>query len=60
MKINPKIEQDYNKIINIKADNIEIIKLYSEFVEGVLYAEEKTEKCQNNLKMTFNNKIEIH
>lgn len=42
MKINPKIEQDYNKIINIKEDNIEIIKLYSEFVEDFLYAEEKT------------------
>ena len=59
MKINPKIDEDYNKLINIQTNNIEIIKLYSEFVEGVLYDEEKLEKCQNNSKVIFNSKIEI-
>ena len=60
MKINPKIDEDYNNLINIQTDNIEIIKLYSEFVEGVLCDEEKTEKCQNDSKIRFISKIEIH
>jgi hypothetical protein len=46
MKYNPKIDHVYNKLVNVKTDNIEIIKLYSEFVEGVLKDEEKLKKCQ--------------
>ena len=60
MKINPKIDEDYNNLLNTQTDNSEIIKLYSEFVEGILCDEEKTEKCQNNSKITFSSKIEIH
>ena len=59
MNNNPKIEESYQKLINIKTDNVEIIKLYSQYVEGVLWDEEKLEKCQNDSKMVFN-LIEIH
>ena len=61
MKSNPKIDNIYNKLVNIRTDNIEIIKLYSEFVEGVLKDEEKLEKCQKVTKLAYNNKIsQIH
>ena len=60
MKINPKLDEDYNNLLNTQTDNSVIIKLYSEFVEGILCDEEKTEKCQNNSKITFSSQIEIH
>ena len=60
MKINPKIDEDYNKLINTQIDNYEIIKLYSQFVDGILCDEEKSEKCKKNSKVVFYNKIEIH
>jgi WD40 repeat protein len=60
MKINPKIDEDYNKLINTQTDNFEIIKLYSQFVDGILCNEEKSEICQKNSKVVFYNKIEIH
>ena len=61
MKYNPKIDKIYNKLTCIKTDNIEIIKLYSEFVEGVLKDEEKLEKCKKISKLTYsNNTVEIH
>ena len=60
MKYSPKIEESYNNLMNVKTDNLEIIKLYSEFVEGVLKDEEKLEKCQNMSKLTYSSEIEIH
>ena len=32
MKLNPKIEEIYNNLTIVKTDNLEIIKIYSEFV----------------------------
>ena len=58
MKYNPKIDDIYNRLINIKTDNIEIIKLYSEFVDGVLKDEEKLKKCQKVAKLTYINNID--
>ena len=37
MKNNIKIEELYNLIINEQTDNIEIIKLYCEYIRGVLF-----------------------
>ena len=59
MKENPKLDYLYNKLMIVKADNIEIIRLYSEFVEGILYNDELLEKCYNNSKLTYK-KMEIH
>ena len=60
MKNNPKIDEIYEKLINIQTNNIEINKLYTEFVEGVLNDEDKLEKFQNNSKISFNSFIKIH
>ena len=60
MKLNPVIEEIYNSLITVKTDNIEIIKLYSEFVEGILKDDEKLEKCQNLAKLTYSSEVEIH
>ena len=60
MKLSPIIEEIYNSLISVKTDNIEIIKLYSEFVEGILKDDEKLEKCQNMAKLTYSSEVEIH
>ena len=60
MKYSPKIEESYNNLISVKTDNLEIIKLYSEYVEKILSDEEKLEQCQNLMKLTYSNEIEIH
>ena len=60
MKLNPKIEEKYNNLTNIKTDNIEIIKLYSEFVEGVLRDEEKLEKCKNIAKLKYSTEFKTY
>ena len=53
MKDNKKIEEIYSKLIKVKTDNIEIIKLYSEFVEEILKDDEKIEKCKKTSKGVF-------
>jgi hypothetical protein len=61
MKYNPKIDNIFNNLLNVKTENIEILKLYSEFVEGVLEDEEKLKKCQKVNKLRYMNNIaEIH
>ena len=60
MKYSPKIEESYNNLISVKTDNLEIIKLYSEYVEKILCDEEKLEQCQNLMKLTYSNEIEVH
>ena len=53
-------EKSFDKLINIKVDNYEIIKLYSEFAESILNDEDKIEKCKTFLKIkNTNNIIEI-
>ena len=59
MKDNKTIEEIYSKLINVKTDNIEIIKLYSEFVEEILKDDDKLEKCKNISKMSYTNDYEI-
>ena len=61
IKLYKKIENLFAKLINTKTDNIEIINLYSEFVENILKNEEKNKKCQELKQLVFNNIInEIH
>jgi PAS domain-containing protein len=56
-KLLRKTEKSFDKLINIKIDNYEIIKLYSEFAENILNDEDKIEKCKNFLKIKNNNNI---
>ena len=56
-KLLKKTEVSFEKLINIKIDNYEIIKLYSEFVENILNDEDKIEKCKNYLKIKNSNTI---
>ena len=59
-KLLKKTEKSFDKLINIKVDNYEIIKLYAEFSENILNDEDKIEKCKNFLKIkNTNNIIEI-
>ena len=60
MNNNPKIEEIYNNLIKIQTDNIEIKKLYLEFVEDILKDEEKIEKCKAMSTVIYNNDIEIN
>ena len=60
MKFNPKLEEIYSNLINIKTDNLEVIKLYSEFIEKILKNEEKIEKYQKIAKLSFSNNFDIH
>ena len=56
-KLLKKTEKSFDKIINVKVDNYEIIKLYSEFCENILNDEDKIEKCKNCLKIKSTNII---
>ena len=59
-KLLKKTEDSFDKLINIKIDNYEIIKLYSELAENILNDEDKIQKCKNFLKIkNTNNIIEI-
>ena len=53
MKEKPQLDELYDKIMTVKTDNIEIARLYSEFVEGILCDDEKLEKCHNNSKLIY-------
>ena len=58
-KLNKKIEDIYNEIIINKTNNIEIINLYSEYLENILEDEEKYEKNRNVQKLIFNDREDI-
>lgn len=60
VKNNKIIEELYTKLISIKTDNFEIIKIYTEYVEGILCNEEKLEQCQNNTKLVYSGINEIN
>ena len=61
VKLNKKIDDSFNNIIKTKTDNLEVIKLYSDFVENILKDEEKIIKCKNLKKILHNTNFEdIH
>ena len=47
MKLNKKIEELYILLIKNKTNNIEIYKLYSEYIKNILKDEEKFQKFEN-------------
>ena len=53
MEINKKIEKLYNLLIITKTRNIEIYKLYCEYIEIILNNEEKYLKYINNYKLIY-------
>ena len=55
IKLKKTIDDCFDKLIFIKHNNIEIIKLYSEFAENILKNEEKIQKCKKLKKLTYNN-----
>ena len=54
-KLNTKIDNIYNELINTKVNNIEFIDLYSEYVQKILEDEEKYQKCIKNKRIFSNN-----
>ena len=58
MEINKKIEKLYNLLIITKTSNIEIYKLYSEYIEIILNNEEKYLKYINNYKSIYSQTVE--
>ena len=48
MKLNKRVEEIYNLIIKTKTNNIEIYKLYIEYLKNILKDEEKLHKYLNN------------
>ena len=54
-KNNKKIDEIFNELIITKANNIEIINLYSEYVEKILEDEDKYEQCQKKKKLILSN-----
>ena len=54
-KHSKKIEDIYNEIVITKENNIEIINLYSEYIEKILEDEEKYENYQKRKKIILSN-----
>ena len=57
-KLNIKIDNMYNEIINTQINNIEYIDLYSEYIEKIFEDEEKYQNCQK-CKRNFSNNFNI-
>ena len=57
IKLNKKIDNNFGKLIKIKTNNYDIIKLYSEYVENILKNKEKIKKCQELKKLLYTNNI---
>ena len=61
LKLNKKTEKIFDNLMVTKTDQIEIIKLYSEYTENILKDEEKTKKCQKLENNLYNNILnDIH
>ena len=55
-----EIDKIFNELIIEKTNNIEIINLYSDFVEKILEDEEKLKKCQEMKKIIFNSNFHFY
>ena len=53
LNYNNEIDKIFNELIMEKTNNIEIINLYSDYVEKILEDEEKFKKCQEMKKVLF-------
>ena len=60
LSCNNEIDEIFNKLIIEKTNNIEIINLYSDFVEKILEDEEKFKKCQEMKKVIYNSNFLLY
>ena len=58
MELNQKIEEAYNLLIQTKTNNIDIYKLYNEYVQSILKDEEKNENFDKIKDMIFSKSVE--
>ena len=58
MELNQKIEETYYLLIQTKTNNIDIYKLYNEYVQNILKDEEKNENCGKIRDMIFSKSVE--
>ena len=58
MEFNQKIEETYNSLIQTKTNNIDIYKLYNEYVQNILIDEEKNENFEKIKDMIFSKSVE--
>ena len=47
IKLNKTLDEVYNRLIRTKTNNIEIFKLYSDYIKNILKDEDKLQKYQN-------------
>ena len=60
LRYNNEIDQVFNELIIEKTNNIEIINLYSDFVEKILEDDEKFKKCQEIKRVIFTNNFLLY
>ena len=60
LNLNEEIDEIYNELIIEKTNNIEIIDLYSEFIEKILEDEDKLKKCQEMKKIIFDSNFHLY
>ena len=58
LELNKKIDDLYQVLIKTKTNNLEIYKLYSEFIENILKNEVKINKIQSNKSSIFSETFE--
>ena len=58
MELNQKIEETYNLLIQTKTNNIDIYKLYNEYVQNILKDEEKNDNFEKIKDMIFSKSVE--
>ena len=58
MELNQKIEETYNLLIQTKTNNIDIYKLYNEYVQNILKDDEKNENFEKIKDMIFSKSVE--
>ena len=58
MKFNKIIDELYRQLIKTKTNNVEIFKLYIEFIDNILKNEEKRDEIQNLKKFVYNETFE--
>ena len=56
---NKIIKKIFDELIKVKINNIELIDLYTEFIETILEDEEQYQKCQDIKKIIYNNSENI-
>ena len=55
LKMNQKIDEEYNSLFSIKYDNYDLIKFYSQYIENVLSDQEKFKKIKTKSPNDSNN-----